>query len=58
MNYNKNKTYVKKSDYYSFLTKLVKWWKEVVFHVFDSAMVNTTNKKNRKNPTEAILQGG
>jgi hypothetical protein len=44
--------------HYSFLMELIKWCKQVVFHVFDLAMVNTTHKMNRKNPTVAILQSG
>lgn len=52
MKYNKNKTDVRKSDqvleYYSFLMELMKWCKQIVFHVFDLAMVNTTHKTNRK----------
>jgi len=37
--------------YYSFQRKLLKCWKEVIFHLFDLSMVKTHmlhNEKNRK----------
>jgi hypothetical protein len=47
VNYNKNKIYVGRSDQtfsqYSFQRKLVTWWKEVFFHLFNLATVNAHN---------------